>query len=106
MKKLGQFEIPVFKFGVMVYKGLPDDKPKNQAGFCETVFEEQTVRLYYNKLEPNYIVHEIVHAADFILYAIGADMGTSSADSEVRAYLVDFITKKVFDLLKKKGETK
>ena len=97
MKRLGGFEIGVFKHGVDVYVGLPEDCAKNAAGYCEIVLDEQQVKIFLKEKDcfAGYVMHECVHAADFILKNIGADMGTNPNDSEVRAYMAEYIFCKV-----------
>lgn len=50
-------------------------------------------------------MHECVHAADFILDNIGADMGCNPNDSEIRAYLAEYIFCKVEVILGRMKET-
>lgn len=96
MKKLGRFEIPIYKHLVMLYLGLPDDARPNTSAYCVLEKDKQAVGIYVSEKStwPD-VVHEIVHAADFILINIGADMGCAPGDSEVRAYLVGFMTEKI-----------
>lgn len=97
MKRLGGFEIDVFKHGVDIYVGLPEDCAKNAEGYCEIVLDKQQVKIYLKEKNcfTGYVMHECVHAADFILNNIGADMGTNPNDSEVRAHLAEYIFCKV-----------
>ena len=97
MKRLGGFEIDIFKHGVNVYIGLPEECKKNAEGYCEITLDKQQVNIYLKEKDcfTGYIMHESVHAADFILNNIGADMGTNPNDSEVRAYLAEYIFSKV-----------
>lgn len=96
MKKLGRFEIPIYKHLVVLYFGLPDDVKPNTSACCVLEKDKQAVGIYVSDKStwPD-VVHEIVHAADFILANIGAEMGCATGDSEVRAYLVGFITEKI-----------
>lgn len=93
MKQIGSFEIPVFKHGVKIFIGLPDELRPNAAAHTEILFDEQLVNLYFKSrnTELHYVMHECIHAADFILNSIGANMGTNANDSEVRAYLAEYI---------------
>ena len=93
MKQIGCFEIDVFKHGVKIFVGLPDGLKANTEAHTEIIFDEQLVNLYFKTKTPelHYVMHECIHAADFILNAIGADMGTNANDSEVRAYLAEYI---------------
>ena len=97
MKRLGGFEIDVFKHGVDVYIGLPEDCAKNIEARCDVIIDKQQVNIYLKQKDcfTGYIMHECIHAADLILNNIGADMGTSPNDSEVRAYLAEYIFCKV-----------
>lgn len=93
MKLLGSFEVEVFKHKVNVYIGLPETCTTNVVGHCMIVPVEQEINIYLDSKEcfTGYVMHECVHAADFILNNIGADMGTNPNDSEVRAYLSEYI---------------
>ena len=93
MKRLGGFEIDVFKHGVDVYVGLPSDTKNTEEARCDIIIDEQQVNIYLKEKDcfTGYIMHECVHAADFILENIGAGMGTNPNDSEVRAYLAEYI---------------
>lgn len=93
MKRLGGFEIDVFKHGVDVYVGLPSDTKNTAEARCEIITDKQQVNIYLKEKDcfMGYVMHECVHAADFILNNIGADMGTNPNDSEVRAYLAQYI---------------
>lgn len=97
MKRLGGFEIDVFKHAVDVFVGLPEDCAKNVKGYCEIILDKQQVNIYLKEKDcfTGYVMHECVHAADFILKNIGADMGTNPNDSEVRANLAEYIFCKV-----------
>ena len=97
MKRIGGFEIDIFKHGVDVYTGLPEDCAKNAKAYCEIVLDKQQVNIYLKEKDyfTGYVMHECIHAADFILKNIGADMGTNPNDSEVRAYLAEYIFCKV-----------
>ena len=98
MKQIGSFEIDVFKHGVKVFVGLPSDYAKNTTeGRCEIIIDKQQVNIYLKEKDcfTGYVMHECVHTADFILSNIGADMGTNPSDSEVRAYLAEYIFCKV-----------
>lgn len=98
MKRLGGFEIDVFKHGVDVYVGLPSDCVKSTTeARCEVITDKQQVNIYLKEKDcfTGYVMHECIHAADFILNNIGADMGTNPNDSEVRAYLAEYIFCKV-----------
>lgn len=102
MKKIGAFEIDVFKHGVEVYIGeLPDDVHKAARAYCELLIDERLIKLYLlSKDEYDfYILHECVHAADFILNNIGANMDTKPECSEIRAYLTEYIYCKVGKVL-------
>lgn len=97
MKQLGGFEIDVFKHGVDVYVGLPEYCAKNVEARCDIIIDKQQVNIYLKEKDcfTGYIMHECIHAADLILNNIGADMGTNPNDSEVRAYLAEYIFCKV-----------
>ena len=97
MKRLGGFEIDVFKHDVDVYVGLPSDTKSTAEARCDIIMDEQQVNIYLKEKDcfTGYVMHECVHAADFILNNIGADMGTNPNDSEVRAYLAEYIFCKV-----------
>lgn len=98
MKRLGGFEIDVFKHGVDVYVGLPSDCTKSTVeAHCEIIIDKQQVNIYLKEKDcfTGYVMHECIHAADFILNNIGADMGTNPNDSEVRACLAEYIFCKV-----------
>lgn len=97
-KRVGTFEIDVFKHGVEVYVGeLPDECHAAARAYSELLIDERLVKIYLlSKDEYDfYIMHECVHAADFILNNIGANMDTKPDDSEVRAYLTEYIYCKV-----------
>lgn len=101
-KKLGAFEIDIFKHGVEVYIGdMPDGAHSATRAYCELLPDERLIKLYLlSKLEYDfYILHECVHAADFILHNIGANMGTDPDQSEIRAYLTEYIYCKIGWLL-------
>lgn len=101
-KKVGAFEIDVFKHGVEVYVGdLPDECHAAARAYTELLIDERLIKLYLlSKDEYDfYIMHECIHAADFILYAIGANMGCTPDDSEVRAYLAEHIYNKTAQAL-------
>ena len=93
MKQIGSFEIDVFNHSVDVYIGLPEDCAKNVKAHCEIITDKQQVNIYLKEKDcfTGHVMHECVHAADFILNNIGADMGTNPNDSEVRAYLAEYI---------------
>ena len=94
MNQIGSFEIDVFQHGIKIFVGFPDEDNKpNQEGRCEVFMDKQLVHLYFKDKQPqtHIIMHECIHAADFILNGIGADMGTNPNDSEVRAYLAEYI---------------
>ena len=97
MKRLGGFEIDVFKHGVDVYVGLPSDTKSTAEARCDIIMDEQQVNIYLKGKDcfTGYVMHECIHAADFILNNIGADMGTNPNDSEVRAYMAEYIFCKV-----------
>ena len=98
MKQIGSFEVDAFKHGVKVFVGLPPDYAKNTIeGRCEIIIDKQQVNIYLREKDcfTGYVMHECVHAADFILDNIGAGMGTNPNDSEVRAYLAEYIFCKV-----------
>ena len=102
MKQVGGFEIPLYKHAVKVFVGLPDDVPQHHAAHTEIFPDKQLVHIYIkdpNDFYVGYTMHECIHAADFILYAIGADMGCSPDDSEVRAYLAEYIYNKTAQAL-------
>lgn len=93
MKQIGSFEIDVFKHGVKVFVGFPDDDKPNETGRCEVFMDKQLVHLYFKDKQPptHIIMHECIHAADFILYNIGANMDAKPDNSEIRAYLAEYI---------------
>ena len=93
MKVLGKFTVDVFKHAVVVYEGLPDYAKKNAQARCEFASDSQQIDIYVKGKDAfaGYVMHECVHAADFILNNIGADMGTNPSDSEIRAYLAEYI---------------
>jgi len=93
MKILGKFVVDVFKHVVVVYDGLPEYVKKNAQARCETSSDSQQIDIYVKGKDAftGYVMHECIHAADFILNNIGADMGTSPSDSEIRAYLAEYI---------------
>ena len=93
MRKLGQFEVDVFKHAVYVYIGMPDGVPNNAQARCVLPAGSQHIELYIRDKNAfqGYVMHECVHAADFILDNIGAYMGTDANGSEVRAYLAEYI---------------
>lgn len=98
MKRIGKFEIDVFKHGVEIYVGdLPDECPASARAYCELLIDERLVKLYLlSKDEYDfYVMHECIHAADFILHNIGANMDSKPDNSEVRAYLTEYIYCKV-----------
>lgn len=97
-KRIGTFEIDVFKHGVEVYVGdLPDECQKSARAYCTLFIDERLVKIYLlSKNEYDfYIMHECIHAADFILNNMGANMDTKPDASEVRAYLAEYIYCKV-----------
>lgn len=97
-KRVGTFEIDVFKHGVEVYVGdLPDECHASARAYTELLIDERLVKIYLQSKNEYifYIMHECVHAADFILNNIGANMDTKPDDSEVRAYLAEYIYCKV-----------
>lgn len=94
MRKIGKFEIEVFKHGVEVYVGkLPDECTAAARAYTVLLIDERLVKIYL--LSRNeydfYIMHECIHAADFILNNIGANMDTKPDNSEIRAYLAENI---------------
>lgn len=97
MKLLGKFGVDVYKHAVFVYEGLPEHVYKNVQARCEYEVGGQYINIYVKNKNAffGYLVHECVHAADFILNNIGADMGTNPNDSEIRAYLAEYIFCKV-----------
>lgn len=97
MKTLGKFVVDVFKHCVVVHEGLPDWVKGNVQARCEFESGTQQIDIYVTNKDAfqGYVMHECVHAADFILNNIGADMGTNPNDSEVRAYLAEYIFCKV-----------
>lgn len=102
MKKIGAFEIDLFKHGVEVYVGdLPDECHAAARAYTELLIDERLIKLYLlSKDEYDfYIMHECVHAADFILMNIGANMDTKPDCSEIRAYLTEYIYCKVGQIL-------
>lgn len=113
MKKFGSFEIDVFKHGVEVYVGkLPDECHKAARAYTELLLEERLVKFYFlSKDEYDfYIMHECIHATDFILENIGANMDCKPDCSEIRAYLAEYIycrIQQLFGKIKKlrKNET-
>lgn len=109
-KKIGSFIVDVYDFQITLFVGLPEDMKPNTAAYAEWYTNTKTVNIY---LKEDYwignLMHECIHAADFILNGIGADMGTNPNDSEVRAYLATYIFGKCGCLLgttkeKKKGK--
>lgn len=98
MKRIGKFEIDVFKHGVEVYVGdLPDECSKTARAYCTLFIDERLVKIYLLSKDEYefYIMHECIHAADFILNNIGANLDTKPDNSEVRAYLAEYIYCKV-----------
>lgn len=97
MKRIGKFEIDVFKHGVELYIGLPPEAQTTTEAYCELIDGEQLIKIYLKDKNAyvGYIMHECVHAADFILNNIGANMGTDPDQSEIRAYLTEYIYCKV-----------
>ena len=93
MKILGKFVVDVFKHAVVVYDGMPEYAKKNAQARCEFAPDSQQIDIYVKGKDAftGYVMHECVHAADFILNNIGADMGTSPSDSAIRAYLAEYI---------------
>lgn len=93
MKKIGQFEVDVFKHAVYVYIGMPEGVPINAQARCVMPSGSQHIEIYIREKNAfqGYVMHECVHAADFILDNIGAYMGTDVSGSEVRAYLAEYI---------------
>lgn len=93
MKRIGQFEVDVFKHAVYVYIGVPDGTPVNAQARCVMPANSQHIEIYIRDKSAfqGYIMHECVHAADFILDNIGAYMGTDANSSEIRAYLAEYI---------------
>lgn len=104
MKPFGKFEIDIFKHGVEVYIGeLPDECHKAARAYCNLLVDKRLVQLYFlSKDEYDfYKMHECIHAADFILNNIGANMDTKPDNSEVRACLAEYIYCKVGQVLGK-----
>ena len=104
MKPFGKFEIDIFKHGIEVYIGnLPEECHNASRAYTELLVNERLVRLFFlSKDEYDfYIMHECIHAADFILNNIGANMDTKPDDSEIRAYLTEYIYCKVGQVLGK-----
>lgn len=97
MKILGKFVVDVFKHCVVVHEGLPAWVKGNVQARCDFESGTQQIDIYVTNKDAfqGYVMHECVHAADFILNNIGADMGTNPNDSEVRAYLAEYIFCKV-----------
>lgn len=97
MKRIGKFEIDVFKHGVELYIGLPPEAQTTTEAYCELIDGEQLIKIYLKDKNAyvGYIMHECIHAADFILDHIGAHLATSADDSEVRANLAEYIFGKV-----------
>ena len=93
MKQIGQFEIDVFKHAVYVYIGMPEGTPQIAQARCSLPAGSQHVEIYIRDKSAfqGYVMHECVHAADFILDNIGAYMGTDPNSSEIRAYLAEYI---------------
>lgn len=108
MKKIGAFEICMFRHWVEVWNGIPPEAHPRAQAYTKLFFDEQVVRLCFDNkaLDVPIIVHECIHAADFILDNIGAKMGTSNTNSEVRAYMATFIFENVTAILKKQEGTK
>lgn len=103
-QKIGKFEIDIFKHGVEVYVGkLSDECSAAARAYTELLIDERLVKIYLlSKNEYDfYIMHECIHAADFILNNIGANMGTQPDQSEIRAYLAEYIYCKVGEVLGK-----
>lgn len=107
MKVLGKFVVDVFKHAVVVYDGLPEYAKNNAQARCEFASDSQQIDVYIKGKDAfeGYIMHECVHAADFILNNIGADMGTTPSDSEIRAYLAEYIFCKINVILGRMKET-
>lgn len=102
MKRIGKFEIDVFKHGVELWVGGMPESAKAQArAYTELTIDKQLVCIYLlSKDEYDfYIMHECIHAADFILNNIGANMDTSPDCSEIRAYLAEYIYYKIGQIL-------
>lgn len=107
IKKIGAFEVDVFKHAVYVYIGMPDGVPLNAQAHCSMPVGSQHIELYIRdkKAFQGYVMHECVHAADFILDNIGAYMGTDANSSEIRAYLAEYIFCKTECVLGRMKET-
>ena len=102
MKRIGKFEIDVFKHGVELWVGGMPESAKPQArAYTELTTDKQLVCIYLlSKDEYDfYIMHECIHAADFILNNIGANMDTNPDCSEIRAYLAEYIYCKIGQIL-------
>lgn len=94
--ELGDFTVDLYKTHIVLYHGISKEFAKDgRVACCEC--DVGRVNIYFEDRHPGlgYIVHECTHAADFILDTIGAEMGTSQADSEVRAYLLEYIFSQV-----------
>nr|DAH24268.1 MAG TPA: peptidase [Caudoviricetes sp.] len=105
MKKIGKFDVPIFNHTVHVFDGLPNEEPRAAAkGYCVINFDTCNVEIYFKnrKVHTNIIVHEIIHAVDWILHNCGIDAGTEKKDSEVRAYLVGYILERTMRIINKK----
>lgn len=103
MKQVGEFEIPLYKHAVKVFVGMPDELPQQHAAHTEMFPDKQLVHIYVKDPKDffcmGYTMHECIHAADFILYTIGANMSCTPDDSEVRAYLAEYIYNKTAQAL-------
>lgn len=108
MKKLDGFEIFMFRHAVEVWDGIPPEAHPRALAYTKLFFDEQIVRMCFDvkDIDVPMIVHECIHATDFILDNIGARMGTGVCDSEVRAYIATFIFEKVSEILKKQEGVK
>ena len=107
LKRIGQFEVDVYKHAVYVYIGMPDGVPNNAQAHCSMPVGSQHIEIYVRNKSAfqGYVMHECIHAADFILDNIGAYMGTDANSSEIRAYLAEYIFCKTECILGRMKET-
>lgn len=94
IRKIGKFEIDLYKHGIELYIGdMPEETHPSARAYTELLIEERLVKIYLqSKKEFDfYIMHECIHAADFILHNIGANIDCSPNNSEIRAYLAEYI---------------
>lgn len=96
-KQIGKVEVPIYKHGIYVYIGMPDDVQPQEQARCQIVYAEQRINMYFKSIDTHSenIIHEIVHAVDFILFAVGANIDCTKESSEIRAYLTGYIWNRV-----------